>query len=112
MTTPAQINEIVSLYTKHGWKLRRVLLSRDSANLAREPIFDGIDVRDSSFDALWFSRRSRPGTESWELRRLAGTAFALVEVFEDETPDEEIEERLAETESRMMETFTRGNGHG
>lgn len=110
MTTAAQIEEIVALYEKHGWKLRRVLLSADSKDLSKNSVLADAEIRDSSFDALWFSRRSRPGAESWEIRRLAGSPFALVEVFEDGTTDADVEERLAETENRMAETLTRGNG--
>ena len=113
MTTSAQIKEIVALYVKHGWKLRRVLLSSATADsLASEAssLFDDLELRQSMFDALWFSRRSREASESWELRRLTGTPFALVEVIDDETPDDEIEKTLAETESRMADTLTRGNG--
>lgn len=110
MTTAAQINEIISLYTKHGWKLRRVLLSAAVKKLADEFDSGDAEVRESSIEALWFSRRSRPGSESWEIRRLAGTPFALVEVFDDGTPEEEFEERIAETENRLEETLRKGNG--
>ena len=110
MTLTEQITEIVSLYSKHGWKLRRVLLSADSGGTSIQTDFGDAEFRESSFDALWFSRRSHPGSESWEIRRLFGTPFALVEVFEDGTPEEEVEERLAETEARMAETLRRGNG--
>ena len=110
MTLTEQITEIVSLYSKHGWKLRRVLLSADAGGTSIQTDLGDAEFRESSFDALWFSRRSHPGSESWEIRRLFGTPFALVEVFEDGTPEEEVEERLAETEARMAETLRRGNG--
>jgi hypothetical protein len=113
MTTSAQIKEVVALYVKYGWKLRRVLLSSATADLLASEaseLFGDAELRQSLFDALWFSRRSRMASESWELRRLTGTPFALVEVIDDGTPDDEIENTLAETESRMAETLTRGNG--
>ncbi len=112
MTTAAHIGDIVSLYAKHGWKLRRVLLSKPADSAVESLGLQDAEIRESTIDALWFSRRSRPETESWELRRLVGTPFALVEVFDDGTPDDEIEERLREVERRMADTLTRGNGEG
>ncbi len=104
MISTKQIKDILSLYAKFGWTLRRVLLSPNlKRNLAGsiQQIFANADIIDSEIDAVWFSRPSDKVNEAWELRRLSVTPYALVEVFEpdDEEPvrDEirhEIEEKL------------------
>jgi hypothetical protein len=98
-------NEILSMYAKHGWSLRRVLLSpKGKTELAEdaERIFDGIRPVDSDIDAAWFSRTSKPGNETWELRRLSSDGFALCEVFSDEDEEEAREEAMYEMEARLM----------
>lgn len=105
MINRQQIAEILSLYKKHGWNLRRVLLSeRLKASLADSPLeqlFGAAEIRVSEIDAVWFSRPSRDNQEAWELRRLSETPYALMEMF-DEDDDEDIrEESLSETEARF-----------
>src|SRR5687768_15510964 len=105
MINGQQIAEILSLYKKHGWNLRRVLLSeRLKESLAGSPLeqlFGATEIRASEIDAVWFSRPSRDNQEAWELRRLSETPYALMEMF-DEDDDEEIrEESLSETEARL-----------
>lgn len=103
------INEVAALYETHGWTLRRVLLTQESRGE-----YDGapvdrpdVDVFESDLDSLWFSRRSTPGSEAWELRRLTGTPFALVTVIPDGTPDDELDAALAEVEEQMSESVNR-----
>lgn len=99
--------ETISLYNKHGWTLRRVLLTEDSKQRLNAPatvLFGPAEVRDSDLDALWFSRRSRPDAESWELRRLTGTPFALFETVPDGTAPEELESFLNDVEMRMIDS--------
>lgn len=104
MIKAGQIAEILSLYKKHGWILRRVLLSDAlQKNLADSPreLFGAAEIRASEIDAAWFSRASKAGQEAWELRSLGETPFALMEIFDDEDEDEIREETLAEVESRL-----------
>lgn len=104
MIKAGQIAEILSLYKKHGWILRRVLLSDAlQKNLADSPaeLFGAAEIRASAIDAAWFSRVSKAGQEAWELRSLGETPFALMEIFDDEDEDEIREETLAEVESRL-----------
>ena len=99
------IAEILSLYKKHGWNLRRVLLSdglRVNITDALQDLFGGAEIVSSQLNALWFSRPSKNGAEAWELRRLTDAPFALVEVFEKDVEPEEREEILRETENRMQ----------
>lgn len=98
------VTEILSLYAKHGWTLRRVLLSEGSrASFGKEVrgIFGDVRLVDSDIDAAWFSRSSKPGNDTWEIRRLSNEPFALCEVFSDEDDEESREEAMYEMESRL-----------
>lgn len=91
--------EIIELYEKHGWTLRRALFcSEPSPEIA--DLTGNIPCRSSPIDAFWFSRRSRPGRETWELRRLTGSPFALVAVI-DERDSETLDATLETVERRM-----------
>src|SRR6476620_4903520 len=97
--------QVIEQYKKHGWMLRRILhsapLSPDAMALAGE-----LPVRAAAIDGLWFSRRSQPTSEAWELRRLSGSPFALVEVIDDGTGQDEIESILSDVERRMSSAGT------
>lgn len=99
------IEEILAQYKKHGWTLRRVLLS--AGFVERVPdvagIFEGAEIRPSELDGVWFSRSSRPGVTAWELRRLAETPYALVESISDHTDEAEAEAALKALETKMLE---------
>ena len=105
MNNAENIQEILSLYKKHGWNLRRVLLSdglRVTLTDALQDLFGGAEIVSSKLNAAWFSRVAKHG-EAWELRSLGKQPFALVEVIEENVPDDEREEVLRETESRMLD---------
>lgn len=98
------IREIIALYTKHGWTLRRVLLSeplRASLSTAAADIFGDAEVAPSDLDAAWFSRSSRPNRTAWEIRHLSETPFALVEVMDDDIEAEHAEETFRSAEARI-----------
>lgn len=107
MITAEQIREILSLYKKHGWNLRRVLLSdemRVGLNEELQNLFGGAEIVSSPFlNAIWFSRVSRYSLETWELRHLSETPFALLEVFAAETNEKEREEIRKKTEARVLD---------
>lgn len=107
MISAAQISEILSLYEKHGWSLRRVLLSdalRVSINEHLSDLFGGAEIVSSPFlNAAWFSRSSRPSQETWELRHLSETPFALLAVFTAETDEKTREETLENTQKKLLE---------
>ncbi|MBK8812383.1 MAG: hypothetical protein IPN69_16865 [Acidobacteria bacterium] len=112
MIDPNEVREILKLYAKHGWVLRRVLLSRPSSEALGETsnsLFGSVSVVTDDFDGLWFSRVSQPGSESWELRRLGGTPYALVTVLSDVEIDETREDALDSVARRMKATFARGS---
>ena len=102
MTDPVTVGEIIAQYEKHGWKLRRALLSDDGRERLSEVLPD-VEKFDSDLDALWFSRRSRPDSEAWELRRLTNLPFALIAVIRNDASEEEIEDTLEQVLEEMRE---------
>jgi hypothetical protein len=105
MTGAQQIQQILAQYRKHGWALRRVLLcaeTRESLTGSLENLFGETQIVSFETDAAWFSRPSGIGREAWELRRLAGAPFALVEVFEDEDDEAVREEARFEMEQTLV----------
>ena len=94
------VGEIISQYEKHGWILRRALLSEENKNVLAEKA-SSIDVEVSDLDALWFSRRSNPESEAWELRRLTGSPFALVAVISSDATSDEVDATLAQVADEM-----------
>lgn len=105
MTSRNAIAQIIEQYVKHGWKLRRVLLSPALSEALIDPagLFGDAEVRTTANDALWFSRRSMPDREAWELRRISASPFAVVEIVPDGLADQEVDELLEQAESRMFD---------
>ena len=101
------ITEIVSVYQKHGWQLRRVMLRPDSQAGLEDgtAALGGITPDDAEIDALWFSRPSHEQREAWELRLIAENPYALFETFEADEPEEAREDVRREMEARMREHF-------
>ena len=100
-----QIREILAQYKKHGWNLRRVLLSaRTKENLAEmlNSLFGETEILSSETDATWFSRASGKNGEAWELRRLSETPYALFEVFDAEDDEVVREETRFEMQERLI----------
>ncbi|HJZ78759.1 MAG TPA: hypothetical protein VKD91_00375 [Pyrinomonadaceae bacterium] len=98
--------DIIAVYERHGWKLRRVLLSplfRERLVQDDDDIFGNSILVDSDFDALWFARPSHEQREAWELRLLSQQAYALFEAFEADEAEEEREEARREMEHKMRE---------
>jgi hypothetical protein len=110
MISASQIQEITSLYKRHGWSLSRVLLTQKSkANLADsiETLFGGTEIVSSEIDAVWFSRVSGVEREAWEIRHLSATPFALLEIFDADDEEEIRAERRHEIEMQLQERITR-----
>ena len=101
-----EISAIIEQYAKHDWVIRRVMLSPASIGSLGAKVastYPDVEIVEAANEALWFSRRSLPDREAWELRRLTGSPFALVAVLEDSWSEEEREEVLRETERRMFD---------
>lgn len=108
MIKPENIEAILSLYQKHGWNLRRVLLSdelRVHLTDQVQNLFGGAELVTSKLNAAWFSRLSKHG-EAWELRNFGEPPFALVEVLPADADDEARNEVLTRTETRMLDKKT------
>ncbi len=102
--------EIIQTYHKHGWMLRRILLTlllRVRLPADADEIFGEVEVIESEIDAAWFSRPPRPGGVAWELRHLSETPFALLEKI-DET-DAGFEHALRSVETRLIEAVKAKN---
>ena len=105
------IDDVVEQYKKYGWVLRRILLTV-AEHKAKSPElksrYPDASLSEGEVDALWFSRR-RGNDETWELRRLSGSPFALLQVFENRVTDDERESTLRNIEKRMAETLTKSD---
>lgn len=110
MINAESISEILSVYKKHGWVLRRVLLS-DALRKMLEPHFDrlfpSITPSRSPLDGLWFSRPSKGTLVAWELRHLSTSPYALVEVIESAADEKTREDVFKDVESRMQSALER-----
>jgi hypothetical protein len=100
-----EAREIIKQYEKHGWALRRVLLCRpEDFSSLENPFGDAVVINAASeINALWFSRRAPDGREAWELRRLSGAPFALVEIFADGETEAAREKILRRAEEKMRD---------
>jgi len=104
MQTVELARQIIAMYERHGWSLRRVLLRPDTkrdVELQRENLFGQAELRDSDFDALWFARPSHEKREAWELRLISEQPYALFEALETDEAEEDREEARHEMENRM-----------
>ena len=55
--------ELVAIYRKHGWQLRRALL-RPETRLELQSLLNDSQVKEAEFDALWFARPSHDNREA------------------------------------------------
>jgi hypothetical protein len=103
--TPELFRQIIATYRRHGWELRRVLLTPDTraAITDTETQFGTAELRDDQIDALWFARPSHAGREAWELRLVAEAPYALFEAFEPDETEGTREEKRRQIEAKMRE---------
>ncbi len=107
MISAEQIKEILAQYKRHGWNLRRVLLSdgtKESLANWLASLFGDVEIVSFATDAAWFSRASGQGGEAWELRRLSNAPFALFEIFDSEDDETVREEAHFEMQERLLST--------
>lgn len=100
-----EIQAIISLYEKHGWVLRRILLTevlRKSLGDSLTGLFGQNEIVNADIDAAWFSRPSGHDKEAWELRRLSQTPYALFEVFDSTDEEETRDATRQEMEAKLL----------
>jgi len=97
MIDPAATKQLFATYKKHGWLLRRVLLT-DPASAGDLAI--DVEIIGANIDAAWFSRPPKDGGVAWEIRHLGNVPFALVENLDESHDDFEGSLRNIETRLR------------
>jgi hypothetical protein len=109
------IRAILNQYDRYGWQLRSVLLSAElqiRLGPATPELFGDVEIKQSDIDAAWFSRASRGGSVTWELRWFSDPPFALLEVIGPDTEPNEVEGILRGTENQLRERIKRRtHGH-
>ena len=98
------VAEIIATYQKHGWLLRRVLLTKESKNSLgpeNRALPSDTEIVDSPIDAAWFSRPPATGGVAWEIRYLGDVPFALLEKVDENDP--EFDKILSSVELRLYE---------
>ena len=108
-----QFRETLTTYRKHGWQLARALMTAETLDALRREqavagvapgavtLFEGAEVGESEFDAMWFRRAAAAGREAWELR-LAAETYALFELFEADEGEEDREDVRRELEAKVI----------
>ena len=100
------VQEIFTIYLRHGWVLRRVLISPEvfsSVDDETKALFGDAKIIESDLNALWFARPSHYGREAWELRLLSEQPYALFEAFAADKTEEEREDARRQMEARLRE---------
>lgn len=97
------LRDTLALYKKHGWFLAR-LLSAGEPTAELRAVIGEIPIHAWTLDAAWFTRVSRPGTTTWELRYLGASPIALVSVVTEET---DLEEELAFQQKNLLEMMSK-----
>ena len=95
--------QIIAMYERHGWTLRRALLTSETRAAIDDNLFTNAAIVHSDFDALWFARPSPAERDAWELRLLAEQQYSLFEAFEADESEEDRDEARLEMENRMRD---------
>lgn len=96
--------DIIATYKKHGWQPRQLLLRPESRSEVESNLGEPkLEIKESVFDAIWFSRPSLKDREAWEIRLLEENPYALFETFAADLPEEEREALRIEMEERIQE---------
>lgn len=100
MNGAEQIEQILKQYKEHGWTPRRALFA-GKMDASVQALLEGLELVKTAPDSIWFSRRSRPDVETWELRRIASPPYAILAFIPDEAVADEVEKILGDAEARM-----------
>ncbi len=99
------VSAIIDVYQKHGWHLRRILITdpADEPRIAGRIDVSDIPIKRSGINAVWFSRTPKDGPAAWEIRYLGDIPFALLECLDENDP--EFEPSLSAVEARLGESI-------
>jgi len=98
------LTDIIATYKKHGWILRRVLLSKKTkAKFGPAVDLNEAKITDSEIDAAWFSRPPKVGAVAWEIRYLGDPPFALLETIDESDPV--FDDLLRDVEDRLRRSI-------
>ena len=133
MSRLEKFQDTLAMYSKHGWRLARVLARGETLDEMRKraaggesradeaaaakfdeavaakfdesaaTTFEGVAASESEVDAMWFTRAAQGGREAWELRLVGETPYALFELFEPDESEEDREDVRREMEARLRE---------
>ena len=109
MSKGKKFDDAHATYTRHGWRLARVLARAETLPELRAGADDdgaqyrGAPVTESDVDAMWLSRPSAGGREAWELRLISDPPYALFELFESDEEEEDRADVRREMEARLRE---------
>lgn len=102
-----QFRETLATYRQYGWQLARILMRpatlAELRSVAGGEEFESLAARESPVDAMWFVRPAAGGRESWELRLVNESPYALFEMFEPDEAEEDREDVRREMEAKMRE---------
>ena len=121
MNRAVQYRHILQTYSRHGWRLARVLASAGTFEELRregdeasggEVRFEGAPVEEAGVDAIWFKRPAQGGREAWELRLVGDIPYALFELFEPDEDEEDREQVRREMEAEMKERMGGAGSEG
>ena len=99
----SKFEEVLALYTRHGWRPVRVLARPETLAELAGASLGGVAPEESDVDAVWFSRPSQGGREAWELRLVGDTPYALFELFEADEAEEDRADVRREMEARLRD---------
>jgi hypothetical protein len=115
MSQTRKFDEVLANYSRHGWRLARVLARPETLDAMRAGAdpdaaaqYEGAPVTESEVDAMWFARASQGGREAWELRLVAEPPYALFELFEPDEEEEDREDVRREMEARLRDYASPG----
>jgi len=108
MSRLRKFEEVLGLYTRHGWRLVRVLARPETLPQLAGGALGGVPAEESDVDAIWFSRPSQGGREAWELRLVGDAPYALFELFEPDETEEDRADVRREMEARLREYASPG----
>ena len=105
-----QFRETLATYRKYGWRLARVLMRPATLAELRAATggeeYESLAARESTVDAMWFVRPAGGGRESWELRLVSESPYALFEMFEPDEAEEDREDVRREMEAQMRDKMS------